>query len=556
MRARVVLGLAALLLLVLLAELGLAVTTDGLTYDELAYIACGYRHLVLSDFRPNFEQPPLAKLAVGVPLLWLRPQLPEWLPDDNFWAWSRRFVHEANDANLLIPVSRITPVILTLALALLVFTWARSALGDVAALAALFVTVFHPSLLAHGHLATTDVATALAMTATSWAFWRWQRQPSLAWAGLTALLGGAALATRLTSWLLLPALAALAALGLRGARRRSRRALRHGLVLAAACLLLAPGVIWASYGFRFAPWPGSRLAVEVASAGGWPGRIVQSLDRWQALPEAYLAGAAAILALRSQGWPAYLLGELSMQGWRYYYVVAFLVKNTPGLLLLCAVALASWVRRPSLGPQSVALHWLLPATAVFTTASLMRVQIGERYVLAAYPYLILLLGGAAARLWRNWRGRGLLALCLVLHALPSVAIAERGYLTYFNLLAGGPDGGREVLLDSNLDWGQDLPRLARWMQREGVERIQLGYFGRDDPRRLGIRHRDLPGSHSCEAGPPRVPLSGVVVVSPNLLSYLAPEGAPYASLVGRQPDDRVGALLVFRLPRPGADPVE
>ena len=107
-----------------------------------------------------------------------------------------------------------------------------------------------------------------------------------------------------------------------------------------------------------------------------------------------------------------------------------------------------------------------------------------------------------------------------------------------------------MLADSNLDWGQDLPRLARWMKRQGVDEIQLGYHGSDDPERLGLRALDLPGVHLYPGRPAARPFEGVVAVSPNLLlGIVEPKGPnPYPRLRDRRPDGRAGVFFIYRLP--------
>jgi len=52
---------------------------------------------------------------------------------------------------------------------------------------------------------------------------------------------------------------------------------------------------------------------------------------------------------------------------------------------------------------------------------------------------------------------------------------------YFNALAGGPDNGYKYVVDSNLDWGQDLKRLATYIKKNGIENIKLDYFGGGSP---------------------------------------------------------------------------
>jgi hypothetical protein len=274
------------------------------------------------------------------------------------------------------------------------------------------------------------------------------------------------------------------------------------------------------------------------------------------LPEAYLEGARYQLEHNLVGHPAYVLGERSNTGWRSYYLIAFAVKNTPGFLAAALVAGVVLVRARAFGASSVATHWGAMALVVFLAASVGRIQIGERYILPVYPYLILLMALAAPALLAVRLGRLGAGALLALHAVPAVLAAPGGYLSYFNALAGGREGGHRVLLDSNLDWGQDLPRLAAWMRSRGVSDLQLGYHGSDDPRRLGIRCEALPGLSLYSGPPARVPFSGTVAVSPNLLLGLfgGSLADAYAELRSRPPDDRAGVFFIYRLPGPRRAP--
>jgi hypothetical protein len=184
----------------------------------------------------------------------------------------------------------------------------------------------------------------------------------------------------------------------------------------------------------------------------------------------------------------------------------------------------------------------------FAAASAGRIHIGERYILPVYPYVILLMASAGARLVSSPRGRVVLAVLAALHVGPALAAAPGGTISYFNFLAGGRRGAHRVLVDSNLDWGQDLPRLAAWMKDQGVPSIQLGYHGTDDPGRFGILHEDLPGLHSHPERPARRPFEGTVAVSPNLLLgiFYPPGQNPYARLLARPADDRAGVFFIYR----------
>jgi 4-amino-4-deoxy-L-arabinose transferase-like glycosyltransferase len=538
---------AALLLCALLAQAGLGLFSDGLTNDELIYIASGYRHLTAGDFALNTEQPPLAKLAAAVPLAFMDLREPPRTGDP--WSWAFHFLQDANEAGRVIRAARGPALLLTLLLAVLVWRWARAVYGPTAGLFALALVAFHPSILAHGHLATTDVAAALTMTAASWAYWHWSKEPQPSRALLLAAAVGLALATRLTSFVLLPAFVLLETLALVQTRTEARPArLRAFLVLAAATVIAAPSIVWASYGFHYAPFPGESVGHPPGPELGLVGRLLAfALDR-HLLPEAYLEGARFVAQHDVVGHPTYLLGVVSpVVGPWYYYLVALAVKNTPGFLAAAALAVAAALRREAWRQGSLVPHAVVPAALVLLAASAGRIQIGERYVLGVYPFVIVVAAGALARLGSTPRGRATVALLLGAHAVPVLLQAPRGYIPYFNLLAGGTDGGHRVLADSNLDWGQDLPRLASWMRAHGVAQVQLAYHGPDSPDRFGIVHEDLPGIQFYPPREPARPFDGTVVLSPNLLLgvFSSPGDDPYAPFRGRPPDDRAGVFFVY-----------
>jgi hypothetical protein len=142
---------------------------------------------------------------------------------------------------------------------------------------------------------------------------------------------------------------------------------------------------------------------------------------------------------------------------------------------------------------------------------------GVRYLLPAFPFLLLIAGRGVD--WLLGRGRAGSATVAVLLAwqLAASTLTTPHQLAYFNELAGGPDAARRRLLDSNLDWGQDLGALAQYMKARGMHQICLGYFGHVDPKVYGIDFRF----------PPTEPAAGRCAISANFLAGL-PYGVTYA----------------------------
>jgi hypothetical protein len=221
-------------------------------------------------------------------------------------------------------------------------------------------------------------------------------------------------------------------------------------------------------------------------------------------------GLGAQLSHNAGGHPAFLCGAVSPRGWWYYFPVAFLLKSTLaelllallGALLLLAKFLPRFRREKA---DAAATVWLLSGLLFGALACSSGINIGIRHVLLLYPLLTL---WTLDQLGALLKGRRLLALSIgvalvVLQVSAVLGIAPR-YLCYFNSLAGGPSEGYRHLVDSNLDWGQDLPALKEEVERRGYRRIVLAYFGTDDPRFYGIGHirwedclaSDIPG---CDA---------------------------------------------------------
>jgi hypothetical protein len=136
---------------------------------------------------------------------------------------------------------------------------------------------------------------------------------------------------------------------------------------------------------------------------------------------------------------------------------------------------------------------VLPLAMFLAALAVARINIGVRHALHVYPLLFILAGRAATiRTTPGWIGRGCIGLAVAASAFSAWRIAPYP-VAYFNELVGGPAGGRRILSDSNLDWGQGLSALADYVQEEKLDGIYLSYFGTAPPEYYGIRCRYAPG---------------------------------------------------------------
>jgi hypothetical protein len=198
----------------------------------------------------------------------------------------------------------------------------------------------------------------------------------------------------------------------------------------------------------------------------------------------FLVCPRALRALRFQIWHnthghglVYLLGETSPSGFWYYFPAALAIKVSSAVLLLLAVFLAR--------PRYLANAPLLAALGLVVLSPGYHVQIGVRFVLPVVALGIVGLAIALAR-WLaecrsarirmlSWGGIG---LALAWTLVQAVLVWPEG-LCYTNELFGGTARGYLALSDSNYDWGQGLPELARWQQQHGQAPLDVWYFGTD-----------------------------------------------------------------------------
>ncbi len=227
---------------------------------------------------------------------------------------------------------------------------------------------------------------------------------------------------------------------------------------------------------------------------------------------------------------AFLAGEYSEDGWWYYFPVVFLIKTPISLIALFAFGVFVLVRRRlELGSKNEAFI-VVPVVIYLIVSAANTFHVGVRHLLPIYPFILLIGAAGAMVLVRGRAGRLALAGLMAFW----VAVFADVYphtLTYFNQFAGGPSNGYKYLADSNIDWGQGLKLLKKWMDRQSVSHIGLAYFGTADPAYYDIDYTQLPAAAPGLNLPsiarmwtrPRLP--GYVAVGATVLTgvYLDPE---------------------------------
>lgn len=461
------------------------------TFDEVFHTARAYAYIRTGDLRMQQDHPPLVSVLAGLPLL----LMPELTPPQQIAHWNDAhlyyFAHAlfwelGHDVDKMLFLARFPIVLLGALLGAVVCRWSREAHhSTTAAAVAGLLYAGAPNLLAHTSLVTTDMAITATSFIALYMLWRYLRAPSLRRLLMAGLCAGLAVSAKLSGLLILPAISLLVlwrgrpetswsvepegtcgepVRGTFNPRRWMGRVFSLGVLIAVAGL-----VVWAIHGFELRPW---------STDGGIPLPAVT-----------YLRNVQALIGHAERGHGAFLAGQVSAHGWWYYFPAVFLLKTPLPMVALLSMAIWDTVRQKRLGGE---IPWLLFPVTYFGFAMSSSLNLGYRYILPIDPFLILYvsklsaLPGMRGRKWASGATAALATACLC-----RTVWLHPHYLAYFNLLAGGPAGGYRYLVDSNLDWGQDLKFLKRYLDERGVEEIWLGYFGTADPSYYGLRYRPL-----------------------------------------------------------------
>ncbi|HVT45789.1 MAG TPA: phospholipid carrier-dependent glycosyltransferase [Thermoanaerobaculia bacterium] len=547
-------------LLVLVALMRI-VSTYGVfsqTMDEPSKLSSGMHQLVYGHFPRTHDHPPLGLITLGI-----GPRL-AGIPYEataNRWDDGNRVLYHEGTYRRNLALARMGVLPFVIATAVLTFLWAHRLFGIAVALVSLLLLTSLPEFLAHGGIASNDMAIAATLMAALYCFTLWLERPSFPRSIALGISLGLALAAKFSALVFFPAAAAVIA-GWRFwfLRRRdgdsqsepgTRTTPRVWLGAAVTIVVVAWLTVWGSYGFATGGVTAEEIRVELnlddhLGAGGRASRVAYAIARRTPAIE-YLVDLAKAVRHQTDGHTSYLFGEVTPRGLWYYLPVAFIFKTPIAFTILgltsVPIALSEAARKRSWGIPVP----LLAAAAIAISCMFSNIAVGLRYILPIYPLLAISAGFAAVHLWTaGWTAGGRfrratrpIVVSLLVWHLAASALAHPDYLAYFNELARRPD---RIIVDSNLDWGQDLLRLEKELRRRGVESFSIAYFGS-----CQLERHDLPPFTRLEPGDRA---TGWIAISVSLLRGMGPGPAAYAWLRELTPVGEVGhSIRLYYVPQ-------
>ena len=527
------------------------------TFDEPTHLTAGYSYWLKNDYRLDPENGSWPARWAALPLALSRPTFLEnaaWKQADVGQVSERFLYHSGNNSDRIVLLGRSMMAVVGAGLCLLIFFCSNRLFGAIGGLISELLAVFDPNLLAHSALITADVTAAFFFTAATWSFFQLLQSLNKRWFVITALSWSGLFLAKMSApafFLVAVILATLPVLSREPMTIRFTcsdrpvaacwRKLVLVIGLAGALVVIVVAAIWASYALRFSPF----AQIE-------PARQVWNV-RWQAclsdhttlenmvsfardhhlLPEAYLYGFA-FTNKSAMYRPAFLDGEWSNTGFASFFPRAFLYKTPIPLLLLLITAVVAGSLRwrnawknsggGAIGRDLQRLSPIWALVLVYGTFALTSyLDIGHRHLLPIYPSIFIGCG-ACIYFFRAQSGRAvaIFAGAMLCWQVIESLLLRPDYLTYFNQLAGGPKNGYKHLVDSSLDWGQDLPALKTWLDQRpnqsATGRLYLAYFGTALPRYYGIAATELPFDSSADKLPAFQP--GTYCISATTLQHV------------------------------------
>jgi hypothetical protein len=445
-------ALAVILALSLLLMLQTTLS-DSAIMDELAHIPAGYSYVRYLDFRLNPEHPPLLKALAGLPLLALQPAFPtghaSWTTDVNGqWAAGAQLLYElGNSADGIIRLARIGPMLVTLLLVAFIYFWASKLFGERWALLPTFLFALSPTVLAHGHYVTTDLAAAFGAVVATYYFLSHLFDPSRKKLLFAGLAFGMAQLMKFSSVLLVPYFVFLAlALLVWKARseplstgekikRAAKEARRRFAGLVAVFAIGYLVVVYPVYFLFTVNYPVERQVADttfiLGSFASGPTPEGQTCRPMRCLAEAnikmagnaitrplahYMLGVLMVIQRASGGNTAYFFGEVSDAGSKLYFPLAYALKEPIPVLLIVFATIICAIKRmmrqearfktienvQSRGDDFnrrfmkfsmlvfIVFYWLYSIRS--------NLNIGVRHLLPTFPFIYMLAAGG----WKRW----------------------------------------------------------------------------------------------------------------------------------------------------------
>lgn len=561
------------------------------TADEMKHITRGYVYLKTGDQRFNTVHPLLINSLNAAPLLFYNGiNLTDLSKtrDNNIIDFAFQFFfHSGNDLESIFSLARIATFILSIILGFFVYVWAKKLYGAISGLFALFLYVLSPNIIAYSGLVTNDLGSTLFIFLSMYTIWLFYKSPSFKNLLLSGFVFGLALMSKYYALHFIPAVIVLLLIAY---YKNKGKVIFYRFRNAKVSNLL--NIILMFFIFFFASWlalnigykfDGTFRSLEynvMNDAGidkAMYSRIIEKSAPYIPIadketsskfvkyatsnvpimfPYHYVKGVFVLtdITLERSSKQFYFFGEVHQKVPRYYYFVMFFLKVQIPMLILLALTVIFYKKIRKSYIDDIFL--IIPVLIFSILFSINPVANGFRHFLPVLPLLAVFASKLTNLKIRNQKLLDYTLIILILWSLMIPIKIFPYYLPYYNEFIG-MGNGYKVSINVDVDWGQDLKLLKRFMDEKGIKHIGLSYFGQVYPEYYNISYTYLPSIGTFKYKGITTPLNeiedcmpynGIVAISiANLKQpfYFKNESC-FGWLKGLKPVDRVGyTIYVF-----------
>lgn len=466
-----------------------SILDKSMTWDERCYIGAGKYILNTGNFQYNIfaYHPPLSFYINSIFIMPFKFG-EKIFSNDNCWIIGNDMVyHSGYSPRLMLILARLPFILMSMILALYIFYWAKQLYGIKSGLLAIGLYTFSTSIISQSNLAMTDFTVTFFIFTTMYYYWKFSLSNKNIHLFLASIFFGFAMLSKLTGLILIPVLMIMIFYDALKDKRGKKRFLSVTKKLS-IIFIIGFFIMFAGYGFQFKPLKDVMPNHYVYRAYEEFNKQIQNnalrksvVYAFEKVPipfPSYFFGFGSVSFHSKEGQGSFLNGRIFLKTPWYYPIAVFFYKTQISLFALIILSIFYFNKTKSKYPSYEYIQ-ILPILVIFILFMLSNMTAGLRHIIPVYPFIFLFCG-KIARLKNGWINT-VLVILFVYYTISSLLIFPN-YMVYFNEFAGGAGNGYKHLVGGNLDQGQDLPGLKKFMEENHVNKINLSYFGSIDPK--------------------------------------------------------------------------
>jgi hypothetical protein len=465
------------------------------TFDEIQHLSCGYSMMKEARLDLGVGHPPVFRIFTALPLLIINPDYPkdhevfrrkfngnplQWSFNPDYSFGFNLFYKSGNNPDVLFFWGRFMVVLIGILLGFGVYNFSRELFGEKIGVFSLMLYSFSPTILAHVRLTVNDFAGAAGIFFTLYALYIYSKKNSFRNLVVLSISLAMAILIKFNSILLVPLI-------FTGVIFSDKKKSIGKLMLLIMMVMLLINLIYGFSGTFAVKILDYEIIERIVPFSIFDG-IAYKIYSYMPLPGFFMKSLAHLFTKNAfSGHAGFIMGKYSSTGWWYYFPVAFLLKTPIITLIVFFTWIVTLVKSKKISKGEIVLiafvifYWLLSIKS--------KINIGHRHILPLYPVLFVLMG----RVYRDFGGYA--KRNIIKYGIPAIYVISTqiyfpNYLSFFNGFVR-PNNGYKYLVDSNIDWGQDLPALKSFMDDNKDAFLIFSYFGSASREHYNITHQEL-----------------------------------------------------------------